>query len=108
MKTFKKIYIGKGKKVSNLNIIKINFKLSDIVNLTHDYKGEEYLSFELAAMKTPDSFGHEYTAYVNKLEEAAPMMETSKVNEPKAKGKKAPKHQGQIPSNYKSMMTRME
>ena len=97
MKTYKKIYIGKGKKVANLDIIKISFNVADIMDLTHNYKGEDYLSFELAKMKEPDQFGNEYTAYVNKLEEAPEPAAASEVNDsmmkPASKAKKtsAPK-----------------
>ena len=92
MKTYKKIYIGKGKKVANLDIIKISFNVADIMDLTHNYKGEDYLSFELAKMKEPDQFGNEYTAYVNKLEEAPEPATASEVNDtmmkPAGKAKK--------------------
>ena len=69
MKTFEKNYIGKGKQVSNLSIVKFSFKMSDIVKLTHVFNGEDYLTFEVAKLKNADSFGHGYTAYVNKLVE---------------------------------------
>ena len=82
MKTYKKIYIGKGKKVANLDIIKISFNIADIMELTHEYKGENYLSFEVAKMIKPDQFENEYTVYVNKLEEAPVPEEASQVGEP--------------------------
>ena len=69
MKTFEKIYIGKGTQVANLSIVKFSFKLSEIVKLTHIFNGEDYLSFEVAKLKTPDSYGHGFTAYVNKMVE---------------------------------------
>ena len=75
MKNFVKNYIGKGKKVEGLEIIKINLKISDIVKFAHKYNGEDYISLEIAKLKSPDQFGHDYTAYVNRLEE-------SEVNEP--------------------------
>ena len=75
MKNFVKNYIGKGKKVEGLEIIKINFKIEDLVKFSHKYKDEDYITVEIAKLKSPDKFGHEYTAYVNRLEE-------SEVNEP--------------------------
>jgi len=70
MKNFVKNYIGKGKKVEGLEIIKINFKIEDLVKFSHKYKDEDYISIEIAKLKSPDKFGHEYTAYVNRLEES--------------------------------------
>ena len=75
MKNFVKNYIGKGKKVEGLEIIKINFKIEDLVKFSHKYKDEDYITIEIAKLKSPDQFGHFYTAYVNRLEE-------SEVNEP--------------------------
>ncbi|MCX6251372.1 MAG: hypothetical protein NTX61_11545 [Bacteroidetes bacterium] len=69
MKNFVKNYIGKGKKIEGLEIIKINFKIEDLVKFSHKYKDEDYISIEIAKLKSPDQFGHDYTAYVNRLEE---------------------------------------
>ena len=84
MKTYEKTYIGKGKKVQNLDIMKISFKLSEILKLTHEYEGEDYLTFEVAKMKQADKFSNEYTAYVNKLIET-PQLASSQVNDPAPK-----------------------
>ncbi len=85
MKTYTKIYIGKGKKVANLDIIKVSFNLAAITELTHEFKGEQYLSFEVAKMKEPDQFENTHTVYVNKLVEE----EASTVAEPTTPSKKS-------------------
>ena len=69
MKKFVKNYIGKAKKVEGLEIIKVNLKISDIVKFAHKYNDEDYISLEVAKLQTPDNFGHDYTVYVNRLEE---------------------------------------
>jgi len=69
MKKFVKNYIGKGKKVEGLEIIKINLKISDIIKFAHKYNDEDYISLEVAKLQNPDNFGHDYTVYVNRLEE---------------------------------------
>ena len=69
MKKFVKNYIGKAKKVEGLEIIKINLKISDLVKFAHKYNNEDYISLEVAKLQTPDNFGHDYTVYVNRLEE---------------------------------------
>ena len=95
MKTYKKNYIGKGKKVDKLDIIKITCKLEDLQNFAYCYKDgvEEYVTFEVAKMKKPDNFGRDYTVYVQTEEEAedeAPKKGKDKA--PAAKtGKAAPK-----------------
>ncbi len=86
MKKFVKNYIGKGKKVEGLEIIKINFKVEDLVKFSHKYKGEDYISIEIAKLKSPDQFGHNYTAYVNRLEESKENDQVSKSENPKKKG----------------------
>ena len=69
MKKFVKNYIGKAKKVEGLEIIKINLKISDLVKFAHKYNDEDYISLEVAKLQSPDNFGHDYTVYVNRLEE---------------------------------------
>ena len=69
MKKFVKNYIGKAKKVEGLEIIKLNLKIADLVKFAHKYNDEDYISLEVAKLQNPDSFGHDYTVYVNRLEE---------------------------------------
>ena len=72
MKTFTKNYIGKGKKVANLDIVKITCKLEDLQKYAYFYKDgpDEYVTFEVAKMKSPDNFGRDYTVYVTTEDEA--------------------------------------
>ena len=69
MKKFVKNYIGKAKKVEGLEIIKLNLKIKNLVKFAHKYNDEDYISLEVAKLKNPDNFGHDYTVYVNRLEE---------------------------------------
>ena len=97
MKTYKKNYIGKGKKVAELDIVKITCKLEDLQNFAYCYKDgvEEYVTFEVAKMKKPDNFGRDYTVYVNTEEEAEDEDEAPRKGKDKAPaaktGKAAPK-----------------
>jgi len=91
MKNFVKNYIGKGKKVEGLEIIKINFKIEDLVKFSHKYKDEDYISIEIAKLKSPDQFGHEYTAYVNRLEESEANEQVKLAETPKKKRKTSKK-----------------
>lgn len=63
--TYSKNYIGKGKKVENLDIIKITLKIEDVLKFKYEREGTEYITFELAAMKEPDNYGKTHTAYVS-------------------------------------------
>ena len=88
MKKFVKNYIGKAKKVEGLEIIKINLKIADLVKFAHKYNEEEYISLEVAKLQTPDNFGHDYTVYVNRLEEEQ-VKEPTPVPAPKKQTKKS-------------------
>ena len=67
MKTFEKIYIGKGKKVGDMNIVKVTLKLDDLLALAYEYEGTQYVSFEIAQMINPDTFGRTHTVYHSKM-----------------------------------------
>ena len=69
MKKFEKTYIGKGKQVANLDIVRISVKLEDLMKLAHNYEGTLFVTFEVARLQKEDNFGHTHTAYVNKLVE---------------------------------------
>ena len=69
MKKFVKNYIGKAKKVEGLEIIKLNLKIADLVKFAHKYNEEDYISLEVAKLQNTVNFGHDYTVYVNRLEE---------------------------------------
>ena len=96
MKKFVKNYIGKAKKVEGLEIIKLNLKIADLVKFAHKYQEEDYISLEVAKLQTPDNFGHDYTVYVNRLEEEqvkepAPLrLRKSKPKNPKLQSRKLP------------------
>ena len=91
MKTFVKNYIGKGKKIESLEIIKIHLKIEDLVRFSHKFNDEDYVTIEVAKLKNPDKFGHEYTAYVNRLEEAAEEKPADKQQTLKKKRSKSKK-----------------
>ena len=80
MKTFEKNYIEKGTQVANLSSAK----------LSHVFNGEDYITFEVAKLKNTDSFGHGYTAYVNKLVET-PEPQASLVEDAPKKSPRKPK-----------------
>ena len=93
MKKFVKNYIGKAKKVEGLEIIKINLKIADLVKFAHKYNDEDYISLEVAKLQNPDNFGHDYTVYVNRLEEEQvseprPRLRKSKPKNPKLQSRK--------------------
>ncbi len=90
MTTFEKTYIGKGKKNANLDIVRMSFKMSEIIKHTHSYNDEDYITFEIAALKNPDQFGNTHTAYVSKMvtvEDPKPETKPSKNGKKKASKK---------------------
>lgn len=66
MEKFKKVYLGKGKKVTNLKIIKVTVKLDDIKAIAYEYEGTDYVSFEIAEMINPDQYGRTHSVYYRK------------------------------------------
>lgn len=70
MKTFEKNYIGKGKQVAEMQIVKIHCRIEDLLENAHEYKGEDWITFEVSKLQNPDKFGNTHTVYVNKLIEA--------------------------------------
>jgi len=102
MKKFEKNYIAKGKQINDLQIVRISIKVEEILKHAHEYKGEQFLTFEVAKLQNPDSFGNEYTVYVNKLVETAekPAKTTPKMAaKPTVKAEKTPKKSGKPANN---------
>lgn len=77
MKTFRKIYLGKGRKIQNLPIVKITCKLENLQSIAYDFEGTDYVTFEIAQMLKPDQFGRTHTCYYRKAIEDEPQPETS-------------------------------
>ena len=78
MKKFVKNFIGKGKKVNGLEIIKVTLNMKDLENFSYEFNTEQYVTLEVAKMKVPDQFGREYTCYVTRQEEVEETTETKK------------------------------
>ncbi|PRY90583.1 hypothetical protein [Mongoliibacter ruber] len=70
MKNFEKNYIGKGKKIQNLDIVRVTIskaKLEELIaNDLVKYGDNEYLVFEVAALKEEDDYKRTHTAYISK------------------------------------------
>jgi hypothetical protein len=66
MKIFKKTYLGKGKKIQNLRIVKVTCRLDDLKAIAYDFEGTDYVTFEIAQMLNPDGFGRTHTCYYRK------------------------------------------
>lgn len=64
MSNLDKAFIGTGKQVKNLDIVRVSLRMSDLLNYVETYKGEEYINFELAKRKSPDKYGRSHAAYV--------------------------------------------
>lgn len=86
MKAYKKHYLGNGQEVVTgngkvLDIVKVVLSVEEIMNYVHTYKGEEYVSFEVARMKSPNDYGDTHTVYhttFEDVEEEAPVTAPQK------------------------------
>ena len=90
MKKYNKSYIGKGTQVANMEIVKVTLKVEELLKVTHEFQGVEYLTFEIAKMQSADDFGRTHTCYVSvredaKEEESALDKEANKAAEKAAK-----------------------
>ncbi len=66
MRTFEKIYIGKGKQIGDLNIVRVTLRIDELQQLAYDFEGIRYVTFDIAQMLKPDTFGRTHTAYHSK------------------------------------------
>ncbi|MBB6326962.1 hypothetical protein FHS59_002590 [Algoriphagus iocasae] len=62
---FSKKYIGKGKKVENMEIVEVSLNMAELQNHSFEYEGETYVKFNVAELKEPDQFGKTHTVYVS-------------------------------------------
>ena len=86
--TYKKNYIGKGKRNEKINsIVKFTISMEELERVAYDYEGKKYVSFETTEMNSPDKYGRTHTAWVPlKVEEET--SEEAPVETPKPKAKK--------------------
>ncbi len=78
---FEKIYIGKGKKVENLEIVKVKLSIEELQKMIKDAGTSKNIYFEIANLKQTDQFENTHTCYWSKKTE-------DKVEEPAPKSKK--------------------
>ena len=74
MKTYKKNYLGNGQEVvtrsgAKLDIVKVVLSVEEMLQFVHQYKGEDYVSFEVARMKQANDYGDTHTVYHTSFEE---------------------------------------
>ena len=91
MKTFEKIYIGKGKQVGDLNIVKVTCKLEDLQAIAYEMDGTRYVTFDIAKMKGADPFGRTHSAYYSKMHATPDASEASEKKIRKPAGRKGKK-----------------
>jgi hypothetical protein len=88
MKKYTKSYIGKGTTVAGMDIVKVTLKVEDLLKVTHEWNGVEYLTFELAKMQQKDEFGRTHTAYVSVREKEEEKEEAEQQKKAAKKAKK--------------------
>ena len=64
--TTTKNYIGKGKQVQNIDIVKVNLRFEELAAIAYEKNGKTYVSFEIAKLREPDQFGNTHTCYYSK------------------------------------------
>jgi hypothetical protein len=85
--SYTKAYIGKGKKVNNLDIVRVTINMDEAEAHIFEYEGKRYLRFELAGLKQADQYGKTHTAYISEREQEVKAEEPTA--EPKKRTRKA-------------------
>lgn len=62
---FSKKYIGKGKKVENMDIVEVSLNMAELQNHSFEYEGETYVKFNIAKLIEPDQYGKTHTVYIS-------------------------------------------
>lgn len=83
-----KDYIGNGRQVKDLDIVKVTISMDEAEAFIHEYNGKKYLSFQVAKLKEPNQFGQSHSAYIFKPEAAPEQPQNSK---PKRRRKRTTK-----------------
>ncbi len=78
MTTYTKNYIGKGKQVEEMDIVKVFIQVDKLEECTFEKDGILYAGFEIAKMFNPDKFGRTHTVYFSVKEAQAPAVKPAK------------------------------
>ena len=71
MSEFEKVYIGKGRKIEGMDIVRVTMPLVELQKIAYDYEGVDYVTFEVAKLKEIDQFGRSHSCYYSKKVETA-------------------------------------
>lgn len=70
MAQFEKIYIGKGSKIKDLDIVRLSIPRDTLEEILNDhmveYDGKEYFIFEVVSLRETDRYGKTHVAYISK------------------------------------------
>lgn len=85
MTTYTKNYIGKGKQVGEMEIVKIFIPVDKLEACVFEKDGQRFVGFEVAKLINPDKFGRTHTVYyTEKAAPATPEKPTRKSRKRKA------------------------
>jgi hypothetical protein len=92
MKAYKKHYLGNGSEVVTktgvaLDIVKVCLSVEEMMLFAHEYKGEQFVSFEVARMKTKNDYGDTHTVFHTTFEQVEEEAPSSKFKINKAPSK---------------------
>ena len=68
---FEKTFIGKGKKIAGMDIVRVTIALNALEEIAYDYEGTAYCTFEIAKLKETDKWGRTHSCYYSKMLEPA-------------------------------------
>jgi hypothetical protein len=89
MKNYNKVYLGKGTKVSNLDIISFSIDWDAAEKFAFDYNGRKFLKLEIAKLQQTDNFLRTHTVYASVKEGAEETKGSEETAKPSKKTRKA-------------------
>jgi len=65
------MYIGKGKQVNAIDVVKVTLRIEDVLKHKVEKEGAEYITFEVARLREADQYGR---IHIVVAEETAPKV----------------------------------
>jgi hypothetical protein len=60
-----RIYVGKGKKTDNYDLVNISLSRSKLENHWYEYEGEHYIKLTVGALRQTDQYGKTHSVWIN-------------------------------------------
>ncbi len=90
MKKLQKVFVGKGRKPNNFEIIRITLHWDLLEQLVYEMEGEKMITLEVSQMKEADMYDRTHTVYGNIKVDVEETTQEVEVEKPQEKVGKTP------------------